>query len=253
MAQSFVFWRGYSPVDAAPLIAVATMDTDNPKTGDMVQTWILREDMSPLDAVAGGHDISNCGGCMHRGVPFVRKRSCYVTIANAPMAVWKSYKRGIYFDLSNELRTVQELVRGRLIRIGAYGDPAMLPSHVWHSLLLTSAGRTGYTHQWREPFAEDYRALVMASVESPEEQIEASAAGWRTFRVRRPGEPLGAREFECPASEEGGKRETCATCQACDGSGRAGKSSPSILAHGSYSVNFIAMPKRQEVAAAATV
>jgi len=248
MAQGFVFWRGRSPVDGAPLVAIATLYCENRKTGDMVQTWILREDISPLDAVQAGVDASICGNCYHRGEPGVRKRSCYVQVGQAVMGVWKTYHRGQYFDLSEDPRTLQELVRGRAIRLGAYGDPAMLPAHVWHTLLFTAAGHSGYTHAWREPFADAFRPLAMASVESAEEQAQAAAGGWRTFRVRRDHEPLAANEFTCPASDEGGKRKTCATCLACDGADRPGKGSVAIVAHGTTAIHFIEAPQsRREV------
>lgn len=253
MAQGFVFWRGPSPIDGAMLVAIATLDCNNSKTGDMVQTWVLREDMSPLDAVGSGYDIANCGSCYHRGVPGVRKRSCYVQVGQAPENIWGTYQRGQYVDLSEDLRTLQGLVRGRKVRLGAYGDPAMLPAHVWYSLLFQTDGHTGYTHQWREPFAEAYRNLVMASVESPEEQAEAVADGWRTFRVRRAGDPLGDNEFVCPASEEAGNRKTCATCLACNGADRPGKASAVIIAHGSVKIHFIAAPLTRKEARVAQI
>jgi hypothetical protein len=167
------------------------------------------------------------------------------------MAVWNTYHRGQYFDLSEDTRTMQELMRGRVIRLGAYGDPAMLPAHVWHTLLFTTTGHTGYTHQWREAFAESYRPLVMASVESAEDQAQAAADGWRTFRVRRPHELLAANEFTSPASDEGGKRKTCATCLACDGADRPGKGSVAIIAHGASAIHFIRAPQSRREAAIA--
>ena len=63
----FIFYRGASPIDGAPIVAVATLKSANSKTGDMVQTWILREDISPLDAIGSGEDASICGNCAHRG------------------------------------------------------------------------------------------------------------------------------------------------------------------------------------------
>jgi hypothetical protein len=85
-------------------------------------------------------------------------------------------------------------------------------------------------------------ALVMASVDSPEEAQEARDAGLRYFRVRLQGEALAPREFVCPASEEAGNRTDCATCGACSGTQRAAQASPVIVAHGSGKLSkFIAI------------
>ena len=48
----------------------------NPKTGPMVQLWILRADVHPMEAISTGTDSSICGGCKHRGANG-RERSCY--------------------------------------------------------------------------------------------------------------------------------------------------------------------------------
>ncbi len=248
MSQGFIFWRGPSPVDGAALVAIATLETDNPKTGPVVQTWILRADVPPLDAVRSGADASICGSCFHRGEPGVRKRSCYVTVFKAPQSVWNTYARGGYFDLQDDLRTVQELVRGRVVRLGSYGEPAMLPASVWHSLLFTAAGHLGYSHAWREPYADAFRPLVMASVDSLEEQAEAVAAGWRTFRCRTEEQPLTKHEFACLASDEGGKRMQCIDCLACDGASRPGKASVAIIVNGAGAGNFISAPQVREEA-----
>jgi len=233
---SFVFYRGPSPIDGAPIVAIATLKSVNSKTGDMVQTWILREDVSPLDAIATGEDRSICGNCARRGNA-TRKRTCYVDVGKAPMAVWSAFHRGQYVDLSNDPELVAYLIAGRIVRMGAYGDPAMVPVKQWRALLAAAAGRTGYTHAWRRVWAQALRPYVMASVDSVAEQDTARAMGWRTFRVRAETEPLQANEFACPASPEGGERMQCIDCQACDG-GRAGKASATIIVHGSMAKHF---------------
>jgi hypothetical protein len=48
--NGFIFYRGPSMLDGSPIIAVATgtaRGSRNGKTGAEVQTWILRDDMSP--------------------------------------------------------------------------------------------------------------------------------------------------------------------------------------------------------------
>jgi hypothetical protein len=233
----FIFYRGASPVDGAPIVAIATLKSVNSKTGNMVQTWILREDISPLDAIAAGEDASICGNCAHRGTA-KRKRTCYVQADKAPSSVWHAYHRGQYIDLSEDPGTVVMLIAQRIVRLGAYGDPAMVPVAKWRALLAAAAGRTGYTHAWRRMWAQALKPYVMASVDSVEEQDIARSMGWRTFRVRTETEPLQANEFACPASPEAGNKKQCITCKACDGADRAGKASAAIIVHGAMAKHF---------------
>ena len=234
----FIFFRGPSPIDGAPIVAIATLKSANSKTGDMVQTWILREDISPLDAIATGADASICGNCAHRG-DAKRKRTCYVDVGKAPMGVWNAFHRGQYIDLSNDPGTVAILIAQRIVRMGAYGDPAMVPVAQWRMLLAGSAGRTGYTHAWRRMWAQALKPYVMASADSVAEQDIARAMGWRTFRVRSETEPLQANEFACPASPEAGNKKQCIDCKACDGADRAGKASAAIIVHGKMAKHFM--------------
>ena len=233
----FIFYRGPSPIDGAPIVAIATLKSKNAKTGDMVQTWILRVDVSPLDAIASGTAASMCGNCTHRGRKG-KKRTCYVDVGKAPQGVWKAFHRGQYIDLSDDPGTVAILIAQRIVRMGAYGDPAMVPVKQWRMLLAESAGRTGYTHAWRRMWAQALRPYVMASVDNQSELDLARAMGWRTFRVRTETEPLQSNEFACPASPEGGLRKQCITCKACDGADRAGKASAAIIVHGAMAKHF---------------
>lgn len=106
-----VIYEGPSRIDGAPIVVIVTgltTSSDNTKTDDMVQSWILRSDVSPLEALRTRADASICGGCPHRpqSVGFKRvkgitvqtwfKRSCYVDVSKAPTSVWKAYKRGSY-------------------------------------------------------------------------------------------------------------------------------------------------------------
>jgi len=235
----FIFFRGPSPIDGSPIVAIATLKSKNSKTGDMVQTWILRTDISPLDAIATGADASICGNCAHRGNA-KRKRTCYVDASRAPSMVFDAYHRGQYIDLSDDPGTIAILIAQRIVRLGAYGDPAMVPVAKWRALLAAAAGRTGYTHAWRRVWAQALRPYVMASVDSVAEQDIARAMGWRTFRVRTETEPLQSNEFACPASPEAGNKKQCITCKACDGADRPGKASAAIIVHGKMAKYFTA-------------
>lgn len=240
-ASGFVFFEGPSQIDGAPIVGIAVLRSTNRKTGDMVQTFILRANVSPLDALRTGADASICGACKHRPDPITKRRTCYVDVAKSVSSVWRAYQRGRYPTISRDQAV--KLLSGRTIRMGAYGDPAAIPADVWQPMLDLAAGHTGYTHQWREGFAQPFRGIVMASADSPADRDIARAIGWRTFRVipiAQASTPLAAREIACPASPEGGMRRTCLTCRACDGAARGpGQASIAIIAHGAQAKSFV--------------
>jgi hypothetical protein len=232
-----VIYEGPSMIDGQHIIAIAVglaNASSNRKTGNMIQTYILRADQSPIDAVNSGADVSICGDCKLRGIVENgknKRRRCYVNLGQGPLSVWLAWTRGNYpiwdgFDVS-----------GRLVRLGTYGDPMAVPHIVWRSFLKHASGWTGYTHQWKRPSAGFYARYCMASVDSEDEAREAIALGWRTFRVAMPGHIERLRfEAVCPASAEAGKKLTCETCRACDGTASGTRGSIVIQAHGSSAV-----------------
>ena len=97
--RGVILYRGPSQLDGKPIVAIATLKTYNEKTGDMVQTWILREDVAPTVAINTGDDVSVCGNCPLRGrLENGRNvgRACYVQVRNAPRAMWHAYRAGRY-------------------------------------------------------------------------------------------------------------------------------------------------------------
>jgi hypothetical protein len=128
-------------------------------------------------------------------------------------------------------------VAGRLIRLGSYGDPVAVPLGVWTEVLSWSGGHTGYTHQWHRPDSQDYAGILMASVETKAQRIEANALGWRTYRIIGETERPGKGEITCLAAKERKMRTTCAECLLCDGAARTGnRPDITIRLHGSPSV-----------------
>jgi hypothetical protein len=232
--NGFVFYRGPSMLDGSPIIAVATgtaKGSRNIKTGAEVQTWILRDDVSPVEAIKTGADAAICGDCVHRGDGNGANRSCYVTVFQAPLVVWKSAQRGLYPVVSPV--EAGAALAGKVLRLGSYGDPAAVPVDVWNALVADVAGHTGYTHQWRT--SDALRGLCMASCDTSFEQELACAQGWRTFRVMAPNSPLLPREINCPASKEAGAKTSCSACKACGGTSAKAKVNIAIVAHGATS------------------
>ncbi|MCP4741374.1 MAG: hypothetical protein GY871_03985 [Actinomycetales bacterium] len=231
-----VVYRGASELDGAPIVAVLTglgRQSSNAKTGGLLQLWILPDSGSkPHETLRNGEDAAVCGDCPHRPAT---NGSCYVRVYNAPRSVYAAYQRDRYPALG----TVTLPKRG--IRLGAWGDPAALPFGAVESLLkwaqMNALPVLGYTHQWRTADVR-WKACLMASADALSEAREARALGWRTFRVRRPDEPLLAREAVCPASVEANHATECAACKACDGNAGGRRNSIAIMAHGSGAKAF---------------
>lgn len=208
-----VVWRGPSRWDGAPIVVVVTWSSSNRKTGDMAQTWILREDVLPTAALKTGADASICGDCPHR--PVVKggkmRRSCYVNVGQAPQAVWRTLQRGGYAEMSPA--EAGERLAGRGVRLGAYGDPGMVPVDVWRDLTAHARMHTGYTHQWRD-LDDVWASFLMASADSVEDRREARQRGWRSFYVAPAGTERADGAVLCLSEARG---TSCLDCGACAG------------------------------------
>lgn len=230
--RGFIFYRGLSPVDGAPIVGIAVLKSKNIKTGDMVQTYILRADLHPMDAIKTADDASICGDCVHRGSAST-KRTCYVDVSKSVSAVYKAFTRGSYPDYSHDPSLGAELLRDRMVRLGAYGDPAMIDIEAWLAILQLAKGWTGYSHQWKQVWAQPMRELCLASADSAMDRDLARSMGWRTFRVIPVMQaPALKHEILCPASPEGGNRKQCIDCGSCDGALKPSAVSIAIVAHG---------------------
>lgn len=235
-----ILFEGASQLDGSPIVAVATIDSKNPKTGDMVQVWILRADVAPHLATKSGADVSVCGDCKQRRY---LGGACYVQPHQAPLSVYKRYVAGGYSD-PKWVSSVQRALRERPIRMGAYGDPAAVPFHVWEALIAEGCGRfTGYTHQWRDPKVQDYRKVLMASCDTEEEAEAARSLGWRFFLVTA-GEAVASADVgptvECLSESRG---MSCAACGICDGTRADSRSDDAasvvIQVHGPMRKHFL--------------
>lgn len=232
----FLVYEGPSVVDPSVPIAVIVNrvfgNATNAKTGAMAQSFIIRTDMKPNEAVRSKQDHAICGTC-----PYAGGNGCYVSIKMV-CSVYAAYKRGSYREASPD--TVGQLCASLVeigmlsgFRAGSYGDPAAAPVGVWEAMMnpvRDAGGKTsGYTHQWSPRYAYQgrtadpaFRSLLMASAHGPVDALLANADGWRTFTTFGSAEELkmAGNTVMCPASKEAGHRRTCATCggqSACNG------------------------------------
>ena len=208
MSNGVILW------ESSAIVCIATglkRPSSNKKTGPMIQTYIIRKDMHPVEAIKTGNDDAICGDCVHRGVNG-KKRTCYVEVGKSVSQVYRSYMNGGY-----ENEWTYDLFRDRKVRAGAYGDPAYVPHSIWKGIYEVAAGMTGYTHRWKNDFAQGYKDYLMASVDSTAELEQAWDMGWNTFRVRPQGTKKIKGEAQCPAATESPAETECAKCLLCCG------------------------------------
>lgn len=241
-STGIILWEGESRfVPGEPIVAILTFGSANVKTGDMHQVWIMRSDMSPREACSSGADEAVCGSCAFR--PSVTPENpeddpaqCYVSTYRMG-GMYDAYKRGSYPKYDSDPDFYDALLKGGLIRWGAYGEPVLIPLKLVQHLTRLSSHWTGYTHAWKDDFADPFKNYFMASVNDEEEYYEAVGRGWRTFRVRGFDSPLLPGEKICPASIEfelsKGVEVECRDCLICGGLGGKGSGNIADIVHGS--------------------
>lgn len=251
---AITLYTGPSALDDSPIVVLATLGSTNAKTGPMIQTWIMRSDMTPVLASKTSADRSVCGDCPRR---HSLGGDCYVLVHNAPQSAWKAWDRAGRPD--GDVQRSAELCSDHAahgVRLGAYGDPAAVPWQVWSEFLARlsmlagfQVRHTGYTHQWRATmFAgpESYNQLtwcrrnLMASCDTPIEAALARASGWRFFAAIPVAEldKVPSRTVQCLADRTPDRHPpvTCQTCGICDGvQDRATRASVYIAEHGARS------------------
>ena len=213
MTNGYVVYTGPSMINGEPIKVIKTgtaRDSANRKTGPMLQWWIMPVNSKPTDAVQNGDDAAVCGNCTARPA---NGGHCYLN---------HGWINGTY----NAEYPTKPAYSDNPDRLGAWGDPAAMP----YDVVIEHMGArwTGYTHQWRtcDPRFKD---IVMASVDTPQEYVEATNAGWRTFRARQADDAIIDGEITCPASKEAGQRVKCATCLLCAGTSRNAKNITIII------------------------
>jgi hypothetical protein len=202
----FIAYDGPSLFDGKPIVVIITLHSENSKTGNMIQTWIMRQDKKPTEIAKNGEDDSICGNCRFRS-----GNGCYVNLGQGVLKIWNAYRAGRYPHFNPEFHP--QYLKGRGIRLGSYGDPASVPFSIWDYFSSYCDFKTGYTHAWKNnPKLKGY---IQASCDSIDEAKEAQLQGWKTFLVINPNNDI-PREvgIEC-LSETHGKQ--CIDCKLCNG------------------------------------
>jgi hypothetical protein len=149
--------------ESADLVCIATVDSDNLKTGNMIQLWIMARNVHPVESRHTGHDATlQCQGCPHAS-----NQGCYVSPL-ALMAIYRAYKAGSYTHLEFGSPEYLTFFTGASVRFGAYGNPSMLPLSLVSDIVDRCYSHTGYFHDWDlmpMELAKAYGRFFMASTE----------------------------------------------------------------------------------------
>ena len=226
-----IIYEGPSVLDGAPIVCVLLLGSRNKKTGNMAQTYILRADISPLDAIRGGQDVSICGECPQRRYT---GGACYVNVGHAPQSIWRKYKKGGHEKITPQ--KAAQLLNFSAVRLGSYGDPAAVPHDVWQPIVENAGARTGYTHQLtHKNFDNRLLGYCMASTENAAITKKLHADNVRTFRIIASDADTLPNEVICPSN----KGIQCFECGLCNGSTN-NKKSVAIPVHGTVKSRFLA-------------
>lgn len=203
------------------IVAIATSDSRNSKTGRGKQVFILDRTMHPSESRKSGNDAKvQCKGC-----PLASYNGCYV-IDMPLIAIYKKWQAGGYETLKFGTKAWNEFFCVPYVRLGAYGNPSCLPISIVASISKLAARVTGYFHDWdlmTTDKARSYGRFLMASTH-PATYRAAKAIGLRTFTTGRLAS-VGSYGIECLADSKG---MTCAECGLCDGTQRNNANRPDV-------------------------
>lgn len=201
-------WQGSSAYNGEPIAAFLSLGSSNRKTGNIDTLWLLPLAEKPSYAVKTGDDRAVCGDCRHKPS---RDGTCYVLPYQSPNTIWRT-------NGGDNVTALEDVVPSSpIVRLGGYGDPAMLPFPFIEKFVSLYRSAIGYSHQW-EWCDQRYRKLLLASVDSEEEKERANAMGWRTFRVRKSEGSIHTGETLC--INETDSLIQCRDCKLCT-SGRS--------------------------------
>ena len=144
----FILQESRSPIDGSPIVVILTLNSSNRKTGPMAQVWILRADINPVEALKLGHDVRSAATA-HTA----NKLTAPALVTSTWPAVRLEGLPGWQYQ-SISTAWLPSRRQGRKVRWGAYGDPALVDPLIFRVINHAADGHTGYTHQWREPFAQ---------------------------------------------------------------------------------------------------
>ena len=220
-----IIYAGPSLIDdkRRPIVAVATLRSENRKTGNAIQVWVLPKRANPLAAVASRLARIVCGKCP------LAEDVCYVNLGQAPLMVYRKMRRNGYPVYDDKIH--RHLLAGRVIRWGAWGDSAAMPQSLVKFYNRRASGHLAYSHQILDGSLSRARSdriatTHMASAHSRELADLAHARGYRFFQTVADESEAHPSAIECPHV-----KVSCSDCLLCQGTSKSARNIY-ILAHG---------------------
>lgn len=227
--MNYIIYDGPSLLNGNPVVAILTgvhLPSQNAKTGPVAQLHFLHKTVNPITAVKSKDDEAICGDCPLKPS---NNNLCYVNLVKSINNIWTDYiANGDDPKKYSRKNPPTYATRFKMLRLGAYGDPACIPFDVLEALIGRFRAAVGYSHLWRD-CDQRLKTLCMASVESLSAAKEAQAMGWRTFRIQNEGEFRVTGEALC-AYESANLQ--CNDCGVCSGTGGTGKGNIVVTVHG---------------------
>lgn len=204
-------------------MVIATEKSGNRKIGNAIQIWIVPRNETVTESRRNGSDAKiQCKGC-----PLASNHGCYVGsyyVDAIQKAAWAGKK-----PIAKNRQQIIDLVKGRFVRFGAYGNPSLIPLSLVKLIADNASGWTGYFHDWQLMSfdkAKAYGRYFMASCE-PGNVDQALSMGLRVFATRPQSDPVPDGLVDCPSS----RGVQCADCKLCSGTSKRARS-VSIPVHG---------------------
>jgi len=121
--------------ETSKIQVIATEKSGNRKIGKAIQIWIVPKSETVTDSRRNGNDAkTQCKGC-----PLASNHGCYVGSYYVD-AIQKSAWAGKKPRAKNRQQIV-DLVKGKFVRFGAYGNPSMIPlslvKRLKHTLIIS--------------------------------------------------------------------------------------------------------------------
>lgn len=204
-------------------MVIATEKSGNRKIGNAIQIWVVPRNETVTESRRNGNDSkTQCKGC-----PLASNHGCYVGsyyVDAIQKAAWAGKK-----PVVKSKQDIVNLVKGRFVRFGAYGNPSLIPLSLVKLIADNASGWTGYFHDWNLMSfdkAKAYGKYFMASCE-PGNVDQALSMGLRVFATRPQSDTVPTGLIDCPSS----RGVTCSQCQLCSGTSKRARS-VSIPVHG---------------------
>ena len=151
-----ILWSGKSLLDNERIALIATgifTKSENQKTGEMIQTYIIRRDMHPMFARRMGEDKSVCGDCKHK-----EESTCYVNLCHGPIGVFHALVDGSYREWRD---SDVDLFRNRNFRIGSMATlPLFLTKYGKRHVKLQMGIRVIHTNGITKKLIKDLKIFV---------------------------------------------------------------------------------------------